>query len=271
MSAAQSGPPRVGSPNLGQIEALYYPHIHFRSRNWLRMAMLYYDNITRIVPSGFDADQPRYYSQQGLDWPELLSDIRELQISGFIREEAPGSAVVSDVANEFFDFAMEKLREPVQRAKMVPPLSLRIVPYEIHPAKIDPVLIKVLEELQLARKNVTGAYSDWAIDPVTGGLYMLFLANRMAGHRQLVSDSSVYQSLMYVPLEESREAARKDDREFRLATAVLHTVVPENLEEVKLDVLLRLRSDLSDQRRRFQDRIASLAKDLQSVTGQAEV
>jgi hypothetical protein len=232
--------------------------------------MLYYDNITRIVPSGFEADQPGYYSQFSRDSTGLLSDIRELQNSGFIREEAPGN-VVSDVANEFFDFAMENLTDPVQRAKMVPGLSRRAKFYTIHGAKIDPVLIKVLEGLQLARKNMTDPYSDWDIEPVTGGLYMLFLASRMAGHRQLVSDSSVYQSLMYAPLETPREVARKDDREFRLATAVLRTVVPEDLENVKLDVVLRLSSDLSDQRRRFQDRIAALAKDLQSLTGQAEV
>ena len=193
MSAKSSGLPHVGSPDPGQIEALYYPHIHFRSRKWLRMTMLYYDNITRIVPSGFAVDQPGYYSQFCGDSTALLSDIRELQNSGFIREEAPGD-VVSDVANEFFDFAMENLTSPSQRAKMVPALSRRTRFYTIHGAKIDPVLIKVLEDLQLARKNVTDPNNDWDIEPVTGGLYMLFLASRMAGHRQLVSDSSVYQS-----------------------------------------------------------------------------
>lgn len=256
----------VRVPNPAQIEALYYPHIHFRSRRWLRMAMLYYDNITRIVPSGFEADQPGYYSEFGRDATGLLSDIRELQNSGFIREEAPGN-FVSDVANEFFDFAMENLTDPVQRAKLVPALSHRTKFYTIHGAKIDPVLIKVLVDMQLARKNMTDPNNDWDIEPVTGGMYMLFLAGRMAGNRQLVSDSSVYQSLMYKPLESSEERAEQNDREFRLATAVLHTVVPENLEQVSLDVLLRLRSDLSDQRRNFQDRIASLAKDLRSATG----
>ena len=33
--------------------ALFYPHIHFRSRRWLRMAMLYYESISRIVPAGW--------------------------------------------------------------------------------------------------------------------------------------------------------------------------------------------------------------------------
>ncbi len=270
LSAKPLEHPVISSPNPGQIEALYYPHIHFRSRKWLRMAMLYYDNITRIVPSGFEVDQPGYYSQFIRNSTALLADIRELQNIGFIREEAPGN-VVSDVANEFFDFVMENLTDPVQRAKMVPALSRRPKFYTIDGAKIDPVLIKVLEDLQLARKNITAPDNDWEIEPVTGGLYMLFLASRMAGHRQLVSDSSVYQSLMYAPLKTSQEVAQQDDREFRLATAVLRTLAPEDLENVKLDVLIRLRSELSDQRRRFQDRIASLAKDLQSLTGQAEV
>jgi len=232
--------------------------------------MLYYDSITRIVPSGFEPDQIGYYTFS----PEsraLLADIQELRSSGFIREEAPGNNVVSQIADEFFDFAIENLRDPIRRSEMMPALSRHKEFYTIHRAKIDPVLVKVLEELHLARRNATDPNNDWDIERVTGGLYMLFLASRMAGQRQLVSDSSIYQSLMYAPLKTSQKLARHDDREFRLATAVLHTLVPENLEYIKLDVLLRLRSELSDQRRRFQDRIASLAKDLQSLEGKVEI
>jgi hypothetical protein len=76
---------------------------------------------------------------------------------------------------------------------------------------------------------------------------------------------------MYAPLETSHDVVQQNDLEFRLATVVLRKAVPEDLENVALDLLLRLRSDLSDHRRRFQDRIASLAKDLQSLRGRPDV
>jgi hypothetical protein len=45
--------PQAASPS-----APYYPHIHFRSRRWLRMALLYDENIPRIVPPGFAPETP---------------------------------------------------------------------------------------------------------------------------------------------------------------------------------------------------------------------
>ena len=35
-------------------QALYYPHVRFRSRQWLRTSLLYHDKIWRIVPPGLD-------------------------------------------------------------------------------------------------------------------------------------------------------------------------------------------------------------------------
>jgi hypothetical protein len=253
------------STSTSHTGALYYPHIHFRSRRWLRMAMLYYDSLSRIVPSGFEPDDREFYSEFSDEPGELLSDVRELKAAGFVKDNPPDDNV-TEVANEFFDFAMENLIDPVHRAEIVPRLGRRKSFYTIHPSKIDPELLKVLEELKLAHKKQGDPYSDWSVEPVTGGLYMLFLANRMAGNRQLVSDSSIYQSLLYLPMKQTADKVMHDDREFRLATAVLKTVIPSNVEAVKLDVLLGLRRDFSDQRKRFQDKIAGFAKDLQNVS-----
>jgi len=100
----------------------------------------------------------------------------------------------------------------------------------------------------------------------------LFLANRMAGRRNLVSDSSIYQSLMYQPIgTEAAEGSKRKSAEFRLATAVLRTAVPVDLESVPIDKLLRLNSDLKEQRTRFQDKINGLAKQMESAKDDAEL
>jgi hypothetical protein len=230
------------------------------------MATLYYDSVSRIVPSGVVPDDRHFYQEFSDEPDELLNDIRELTVAGFLGEEPPDERI-SEVANDFFDFAMENLVDPVRRSEMVPRLSGRGGYYTIHPEKITPELLQVLSELKLAHEKQGDPYSDWSVEPVTGGLYMLFLATRMAGQRQLVSDSSVYQSLLYTPIGTRGDRITPDDRQFRLATAVLTTVIPSDLEDMDLDVLLRLRQDFSSQRQRFQDKIADFARDLQNFSG----
>lgn len=251
--------------------ALYYPHIHFRSRAWLRGALLYYDQLSRIVPAGLEVDARSFYADFMGDPDPLLSDIRALAADGFLVEDPP-EPHVGTMASDFFDFAMEHLRDESKRARLVPILANRKAFYAIHPAKIDADLAKVLIELQLAHRTQGDAYSDLEIEPVTGGLYMLFLASRIAGRRDLVTDSSIYQSLMYTPLPgRTMRLPSKGDREFRLATAVIKTVVPVSLETMPLDTLLRVREDLAGQRTRFQDRIAVIAKGLENATDEGDL
>ena len=56
-------------PSYGQ--ALYHPHIHIRNVDWLKSALLYWDDIRRIVPDKFPADK--------VD-PDLDAEVRELLI-----------------------------------------------------------------------------------------------------------------------------------------------------------------------------------------------
>jgi hypothetical protein len=245
--------------------ALYYPYVHFRSREWLRASLLYYDQLSRIVPPGLKVDAESYYREFVHNPRPLLSDISALKDNDFLVEDSP-EPYISSVANEFLDFAMDNLTDPKRRASLVPQLARLGSFYTIHPGKIDGDLAEILIELKLAHKKQGDRWSDLDIEPVTGGLYMLFLANQMAGRRNLVSDSSVYQSLMYQKVATPALInPAKRGGEFRLATAVLRTAIPTALGEVPLDKLLRVRGDLSGQRRRFQDKIAGLARELEQV------
>jgi hypothetical protein len=248
--------------------ALYYPHVHFRSQEWLRASLLYYDHLSRIIPPDVVVDSHEYYAEFLKNPSPLLNDVQALVAGGFLVEDRP-APFIGEVADEFFDFAMEHLQDAKQRASLIPQLANRKSFYTIHPAKIDSNLAQILVHLQLAHKKQGDPYSDLDIEPVTGGLYMLFLASRMAGIRNLVSDSSVYQALLYQPLPDATASQpSRGSREFRLATAVLKTAVPTRMEKVPIEKLLRVHSDLSRQRTRFQDKIAALARDLENVDGE---
>ncbi len=69
--------------------ALYYPHINLTNKNWLKYAVLYWDKISRIVPS----------SIQPTDSEDIIRLRSELD---FIKEYRPEPWDVSRAAQEFF-------------------------------------------------------------------------------------------------------------------------------------------------------------------------
>jgi hypothetical protein len=95
--------------------ALYYPHIHFRSQQWLRASILYYDSLSRIIPAGLDADESSFYSAFTKNPKPLLKDVDALKANGFLVEESP-EPHVRKISDDFFDFAMKNLTEEKQRA-----------------------------------------------------------------------------------------------------------------------------------------------------------
>src|SRR2546429_2436741 len=176
---------------------MYYPHIHFRSRRWLRSALLYYDQITRIVPAGMKPDSEEEYSRFTWDAERLAYEVRELEAAGFIHNQAPDSESVTKAADEFLNFAAASLTDPARRRSVLPALHRRSPWLSVHPSKIDPGLVGVLHDLGLANKNMHDQYSDWAVDAATGVLYLMYLADKMSNGRPLITDNPRYQKLLF--------------------------------------------------------------------------
>lgn len=240
--------------------ALYYPYIHFKSRSWLRTALLYHDELTRIIPSGIEPDNLADYQQFALDAHALLREVTLLKQVGFIRDEHPTPEVIETVANRFFDFAHANLFDEGKRRRLIPVLSRRARNFQIHPAKIDRSLLDILRELKLAREIQHDPYGDWELEPVTASLYLLFLASAMAGTRPLVTDNAIFQALLYAPVSRQQEGARPDTG-FRLAAAVFESIAATN-SRVPLETMLRFREDCAEERRRFKAKIDELGGQL---------
>jgi hypothetical protein len=201
----------------------------------------------------------------------MLRDIQALKANGYLIEDYPEPHRKA-VAGAFRSFALKYLRDKKQREKLFPQLANRRTFNLVHPSKLDPGLASELRDLKLAYAADGDDYSDLALEPATAGLYMLFLANEMSGARSLISDSSVYQSLMYARLPGAPASERgMGDEAFRLATVVLRTAMPDDIESVPIDKLLRIRDDLSKPRKRFQDKVAALAKGLEKPKSEEEL
>lgn len=251
---------------------LFYPHIHFRSREWLRSSVMYYDKLSRIVPRGVPVDRVHWYRElmNHSQAEAMVRDVDALKANGFLIDEAP-EAVLKEVSEEFSVFLENALSNPERRAKLIPALAHDDSFYSIHPAKIDHQLQERLRGIGLIHERQDDDYSDIELEPVTAAFYMLHLANRMAGRRALVTDEARYQSLMYQPVDGASEKKGVKDQELRLATAVFETVIPTGLVNVPIETLMKIQYDLVDQRRRFQDKIRSIAKSMEKIDDPEEI
>lgn len=251
--------------------ALYYPYIHLRDQLWLKTAALYYDKLARIVPFDF---KPH-------DTGAAESLHKEL---GFFEEVDPRNEAES-LAPEFITFAREYLASNSPRgvwASVKGRLSKRkTLPrslvasfagresFRIHPRKMAQELGAELTNLGLAKK-ADDYYDDFDLEPVTGALYMIFLAKKMAGERSLsiVTDDPVYQPLIHHPISpdlqpETSEA--KMDKGFVLASFVIESVAPKDIKSVTIDQIIKFREEHDAERRNFRGKVIDLAKDLDKV------
>lgn len=247
-------------------EALYYPHVRFRSRQWLRTSVLYHDKIWRIVPPGlndFDLEHGH-----GLPDQKIIDKIRILRNERIIDNEVV-SPVVAKVGADFAQFVKANLTDPERRKNLIPELSAdqQHQWYRIHPGKLDPTLRDLLRDLHLARAVPHDQYGDWDLDVTTGGMYMYFLAQALAKNRPIISDSPKFQALAYAPPELglNKRGGADADKGFMLAVASFETVHPLGIEHVPIGKLIKFRHEHQEERTRFHVEIAKLAKDLGSI------
>ena len=254
--------------------AMYYPHIHFRSRRWLRSALLYYDHITRIVPEGINPDTVDEYAHFSDDAKQLASEVTELTAAGFIRNQHPDKESVAKTADDFLNFVSKNLIDPARRSAVLPALKRHSPHMSLHPAKIDPGLANILFDLGLARVNEADVYHDWHVDAGTAVLYLLYLSNQMAKGRPLVTDNLRYETLLYRDVDAPTATGKNDkprDRSFLLVSATFDSVLPANLEDIPLQNLLRFRDQHGAARGRLQKQIGLLANAVSEAKDEEEL
>ena len=239
--------------------ALYYPHIQFYERRWLRTAALYHDHLGRIVPSGFS---PRY--DDSPETREIYQDIWSLTEAGFIQDEDPAPFTAA-VSNAFYELALANT-DPERRAKLLPVLPNADEPFTIYRQKLDPTLLQLMEDMKLARP--LNEYEIEA-DPICGVLYMRTLAEHMAAQRPLVTDDPVFEAMAYAPNPQGGEMA--GDKGFLLANAIFRTSVPLDIEKVPRGDLLKFREDNQDARLAFYNEIRKMAGDLAKLRNPRQI
>lgn len=243
--------------------ALYYPYIHLTNKNWLKHSFLFWDKISRIVPSSFE--------------PQDDEDIiRIRQETNFLEDYHPDRWVVNDTFRNFAEYLTRKNemlrnlrhlehdyrhyhREHREVLKYMKNKTMSNGSY-IHIEKIDPYLVNMLYEIGLAVPG-ENEWSSWIkIDNEIGALYMTYLANSISNQKSIpiVTDTSDY----YLNADSNNY---RDTFEEKLGCLLIDVVIPKNINNVTIEQLINIKNKYDDQRLNFFNKINELSSTLPNI------
>ena len=252
--------------------ALYYPHINLTNKNWVKHALLFWDNISRIVPQAVD--------------PSDSEDIIKIKFeSGFINDYRPE---IYDTSNAFQDFSRELrpilesdnffnerfferernrrhyTRDYHDRRSFFSDMVKHSGTY-IHVQKMEPRLKDYLFEIGIAIPG-ENEWEDWVkIDNEIGMLYMTYFAKSISKNKSLPIVTDVEQSFSAsLYFESPINSDYNNQFEYKLGNLLIETVVPKNINDVPLDKILDIRRKYDDERTAFFNEISNLSN---SITG----
>lgn len=252
--------------------ALYYPHINLTNKNWIKHALLFWDNISRIVPQsvepsdGEDIIKIKYESGFIKDYrPERWDTSRAFQ--DFSRELQP--ILESDIFFNDRFFERERRRRNYTRdyqdRRRFFSNMVRTSGTYIHVEKIEPRLKEYLFDIGIAIPGQS-EWEDWVkIDNEIGLLYMTYFAKSISKNKSLPIVTDVEQSFSAsLYFESPINSDYNNQFEYKLGNLLIETVVPKNINDVPLEKILDIRRKYDDERTAFFNEISSLSN---SITG----
>lgn len=252
--------------------ALYYPSIDITNENWLKTAILYWDEINTIVPSSMDTpyqeETTRYLSDEGI--------IRPLHVN-------PDMNLIDSLADDVLNY----LHSSEGRQLLTQPEEM----VAIHSQKISREIRNMYrihsEKMGYALWNRLRDYFDsdewFQVSGNFGYFYMTLLTNKLCEHygiAPLTDNTYVSNFNNIVRLDNQiipynykfRLAGKHGDPEFigpQLAQGVLTDLVFESIsvsEEVSIEDILKFKRRHQDELGLFRVNIENLTKNISSDT-----
>jgi hypothetical protein len=255
---------------------LYYPFINFRDENWLKIALLYWDRLSRIIPRSYENTDSEAVRRVGGELnaiidshpddapPEALRQFREL-----ILQEAPALRKKYDVTHA----RGWKLNPTTLKRRVDRQADARFA--YVFDEKLGNQVVPLLLDERLAIRGETRDTRWIGMHPELAAIFMTLLAEAIAkarGFRLLSDDVTRHISigdftaarLAHLALgRRSILGARSDEFEQAVALTAIRTVVPKNLEHVPIEAIVKFRKKYPNELRDFQLWIQKLAEGLQ--------
>ena len=261
--------------------ALYYPYIHLLNKNWLKYAFLFWDKISRIVPSSVS--------------PSDSEDIIKLRYeTNFIDDYSPDQWVVSDTFNYFSDLLNDFIEssrfymhfrknrhlddwkkeyhyrrkfndDPDFRRGYLQAVTQSQGTY-LHVQKLDSRLKEKFFDIGLAIPG-ENEWEDWIkIDNEIGFMYMTCLARVISKEKTLpiVTDVDHYYSAASF-LKWNMYQNYNAEFEYKLGHLLIASFLPKDINTVPFDKLIEIREKYSTERIAFFNTIANLCQNIPSI------
>ena len=253
--------------------ALYYPHINLTNKNWVKHALLFWDKISRIVPSSVE--------------PADNDDITSIKYhTGFIQDYHPEKYDTSDTFNQFGEqlkhilesdhffhdryFDRERhgrhyMRDFHERQSFYSEMVKSTGTY-IHVMKIDHRLKDYLFDIGIAIPG-ENEWENWIkIDNEIGLLYMTYLAKTISKKKSFPIVTDVEQSFSAaIQFESKINSDYNSQFEYRLGNLLIETVVPKKINDVPLEKIIDIRENYSNERSAFFNEVSNLTNSIPDI------
>jgi len=238
---------------------LYYPTISVPTGNWLRQAILYWDEVSSIVPKSWDEGPLIAYTP----------DIQFLKAEGEFRPIAPDELFKLNNYRIYEEFEQEfkNIIESKFFRKLIPPQTKHNLTDNIYKDKISHSLVyKYLEHKGLAKRNKDSP--KWYLfENNTALLYMSLLAKYLADidiqSTVVGTDRKEYESLIFIE--------GKITKRFSCIDARFRNILPIPSEENSFDDILRFKRKRKQELIYFRTLMDEFQKKLSEVNNRSDI
>jgi hypothetical protein len=236
-------------------KALYYPYIQIQDENWLKLALLYFDGIHRIVPKYTDLHDSvieREVVDRGLLEATSPEDYREAAEEKFKQDFLPLLKQETSEATS----ALEQASQTFSKNRVSTKL--------LHIEKMTYNFRLELKSLGLARQD-----GEWLkVDSNVAGSYMMCLAIEMSNS---IKAPPVTDTLEYLDLGEYLSFGKVPRNPSSEPHSILLNVGidfpdPQSLKEIPISTVLNFHENRQDERRRFRQAVESITAEANKVT-----
>lgn len=232
---------KLGLSNTTMRESvLYYPHIEIPDANWLKSALLLWDDVYRIVPQSYNPD----------DTPETKAAVD----AGLVRPIRLERTDLLGISKEFKKFL-----------KNVPfmPAGLEAGATSLlHPEKVDATLYPLLEQYAIGEKN--GGWIELPKEIVRG--YMFFLSTQVARRRKLerATDDKYAFAVSGYFSERANFGDALYDRESPgfYSSLIFDDLLPSHINQIPIKDVIRVAGQTRDERTLFRQELMKFSQGL---------
>lgn len=249
---------------MGFTKALYYPTIDINNEDWLKNAVLFWDEINTIVPSSIDQPYNNDFTKS-LFYEGILQPI-EVNPDFALIDELTADTLNYLNSNEALQVLNQSTSTTIHRDKF--PYDVQLF-FDIHPEKLS-------HEIRYRLRDNLTEEGWFRVDGNFAAFYMTLLANRICEKTSiaLLTDNTITSNLSDIVRLDNRISIgptinnyRNQERKnpIHLAQGLLTNMIIDGVKissPTPLSDILKFKKNHKDELGLFRSNVAKLTKDL---------